>query len=127
MAREVARWVDARVRAVVVLDALREDGSVVGGNGAALGLRLTRHGVVVRRHVLVVARLHDHDQREVRHERREHEREHDHGVREALAERDAPKHAVCADDGRGVHDFGGRARALVAAAQEESDDDERGE
>ena len=127
MTRKIARRVDARVCAVIVLDALREDGSVVGGDGAALSLRLACHGVVVRRHVLVVACLHDHDQREVCHERREHEREHDHGVREALAERDAPEHTVRADDGRGVHDLGGRAGALVAAAQEESDNNERGE
>ena len=124
MCCERARRIDALIGAVGLFDALREDHVIVGGYGAAFGLRFLHERVIVDGHVLVFVCLDDHDHGEVGDEQREEHREGDHGVRDALAERYASEHAFGRDIAGARCDLRFNAGRLIAAFEQEAHGDE---
>ena len=136
MACQAALRIRADVGPVFLLDAFRQDHTVVGANGAAFRFGFSVQRVVVARVALVFVRHEHHDVGEVGDQQGEQQGEGHHGGRETAAKGDAAQNArivrsarcaMCADGAhasRAVFHFGIDARALVAAAQQQSDADE---
>ena len=121
---ERARRIDALIGAVGLFDALRKDHVVVGRYGAALGLRFLHKRVIIDGHVLIFVCLNDHDHGEISDEQREEHREGDHGVRDALAEGYASKHAFSGDVAGARCDLRFHSGRLIATLEQEAHSDE---
>ena len=97
---------------------------VVCGDGAALGFGFFCQRMVVDGHVLIFICLDNHDHRQVSNQQRKQGGEHDHGAGKALAQGNASQRTVQAYYARARCHFGAQARALIACAQQEAQDDE---
>ena len=97
---------------------------VVCGDGAAFGFRFFCQRMVIDRHVLVFVCLDNHDHRQVGNQQRKQGRKHDHSAGKALAQGNASQRTVQAYYARTRCHFGAQARALIARAQQEAQDDE---
>ena len=151
---DVSLRVRARIRAVGLLDGLRERRPIRRDDGTALDLRALRDGVVVVGERLVVVCLEDLNVGEVGHQQGKHHREHGHERHEPVAEGHAAQDAglrgvkptarACMGTvhhgGHGLLDLrlrsnaagalldlGLAARSLVAGLQQQPDDDEAGQ
>ena len=124
MCSEVACGVFALVGAIVLQYGMSKEHVIVRSDGAALGFRLFCQRVVVDGHVLVFVCLDNHDHRQVGNQQRKEGREYDHGAGKAFAQGNATQRAVQAYYACARCHFGAQARALIACAQQEAQDNE---